>query len=104
MITFAERSAIFAAPLDSQSRISLARRTIESEMSSRLPGRFLASYQPRADLFVVHWQPDGEPCEPIDIARSVSEDIDRQRLETTASPFGYLSVFLRHKRSLQEVR
>lgn len=104
MITLAERGSIFAAPLNSQSRISRACRTIEAEMSSRLDGRFLAIYQPTADLFVVHWQPDGEAGQPLDIARCVSEDIDRQRLQTSAAPFGHLSVFLRHKRSLQEVR
>jgi len=65
-------------------------------MSVRLQGRFRAIYQPKDDSFVIHWD--------IGDGRAASIDIERQRLETGASPFARLAVHLKHRVSLQGVR
>lgn len=96
MIDASDRAAIFAAPLDTMTRISVACRTIEAEMRERLPGSFRAIYQPRGDSFVVRWD--------LEDGRCAEFDIERQRLQTASAPFGFLSVHLRHRVSLQEVR
>ena len=89
-------SEVFATPLATMNRISRACHRIESEMGERLPGAFRATYQPRGDSFLVRWE--------LGDGRKAEIDVYRQQIETGSAPFGYLSVFLRHRVSLQEVR